>query len=53
VRVETEFTRPTATFTDDHRLSVKLEGRPDWIDTVLAAIRKEMAKLDGVEEARR
>ena len=51
MKVETRFHDTYATFTHDWGLTVTLEGRPEWVEKALDAVRAAMGKIDRASEA--
>lgn len=51
MRVEIRFHLPTATFVTEYQVTATLDGRPEYVDLLLKALRDAAAKIDGLEEA--
>lgn len=50
MKVETRFANQYTSWTREHELVVRLEGRPEWVEKALEAIRAAMDKIDGARE---
>lgn len=50
MKTETGFYRPSATFPSEYSVVVTIDGRPEYVEAFLKAIRLAAKNFDGLEE---